>query len=101
MKKPGFKFAWSSSILGNLLSAGVSLFSSLSRVALRLSKEGKKASWTIWVNSGVEPDSGQFIQSAALSIRFLLEGGSCLLCHSEEENPLKKRFYKFGDREVA
>ena len=55
-KKSGFKFAWSNSILGNLRSAAVSLFSSLSRVAMRLSKEGKKASWTIGVNSGVEPD---------------------------------------------
>lgn len=54
---------------------------------MRLSKEGKMASYTIGVNSGVEPHSGQFIQSTSLSIRFLLEGGSCLLCHSEEENP--------------
>lgn len=59
---------------------------------MKLSKEGKMASYTIGVNSGVESDSGQFIQSTSLSIRFLLEGGSCLLYHSEEENPhLKKK----------
>lgn len=71
---------------------------------MRLSKEGKMTTWTIGVNSGVEPDSGQFIQRASLSIHFLLEGGSCLLFHSEEENPhlkKKKRLDKFWDREVT